>query len=65
MSGKFNIVATKTYSTELNADKAVEKAGFNDLRYFIMKSDDGRYFPVFVGQAAVQRGVHFAFHVVG
>jgi hypothetical protein len=63
--GYFEIVPTKTYGSEDNAKRAVLKAGLDDLRYFIMKSDDDRYFPVFVGAAALNRGVHFKFNVVG
>ncbi len=57
---------TKTYATEANAIKAVEKiyAGENNLRYFIMPTVDGRFYPIFVGQEALQRMVHFNFHVV-
>jgi hypothetical protein len=65
MNRKFEIVAGKTYATEVNADKAVAKAGFQDLRYFMMKSADGRFYPVFVGQEAAQRCVHFQFNIVG
>lgn len=55
---------TKTYATKVNAVKAAEaKYGQHDLRYFIMPTDDGRFFPVFLGEAAVQAGVHFDFHV--
>ena len=60
--------ANKTYATEANAVKAVEqKYSFNEdqsLRYFIMQTDDGRFFPIFVGDKAIERGVHFDFHVV-
>lgn len=62
---KFQIKAPKTYKTEANADLAVAKAGFSDLRYFIMRNEEGRFFPVFVGQPAVHRGVHFHFNIVG
>lgn len=65
MVRKFKIETGKTYKSEQTADAAVTKAGFQDLRYFIMKSDDDRFFPVFVGQEAVQRGAHFQFNVVG
>jgi hypothetical protein len=65
MSRKFKITAPKTYATEENADKAVAKKGFDDVRHFMMCDSDGRWFPVFVGQDAVTRGVHFHFNVVG
>ena len=63
-SRKFAIEAVKTYATEANVEKAVSKAGFEDLRHFIMEKH-GRFFPVFVGFAALDRGVHFKFNVVG
>ena len=63
--GCFQIVPTKTYGSEDLVKRAVLKAGLDDLRHFIMKSDDERYFPVFVGAAALERGVHFKFNVVG
>lgn len=63
---KFEIKATKTYATEENADKAVAKRGFSDLRHFMMRTEDGRFFPVFVGSdEPMQRGVHWHFNVVG
>ncbi|MEY4433324.1 MAG: hypothetical protein RLZZ44_1458 [Bacteroidota bacterium] len=65
MNGRFKIETTKTYANETNAIKAVEKSGFQDLRHFIMMNAEGRFFPVFIGQQAVQRGVHFHFNVVG
>ena len=48
MNRKFEINVNKTYATESNADKAVAKAGFEDIRHFMMKTDDGRFYPVFV-----------------
>lgn len=65
MNRKFEINAPKTYATEANADKAVAKKGFEDLRHFMMRTEDGRFFPVFVGQEAINAGVHFHFNVVG
>lgn len=65
MNREFEIIATKTYKTVDNARKAVEKAGFEDLRHFMMTNIEGRFFPVFVGEAGAQRGVHFHFNIVG
>lgn len=65
MNRKFNIEAPKTYATEQNADKAVAKHGFSDLRHFMMQTTEGRFFPVFVGQPAMTRGVQFHFNIVG
>ena len=65
MNREFNITAPKTYATADNARKAVVKKGFEGLRHFIMTNEEGRFFPVFVGEAAMQDGVHFHFNVVG
>lgn len=66
--------AAKTYATEANAVKAIEQAGAGELRYFVHRNEQGRYFPVvLMGQTdsngrpttAMQLGVHFQFTVVG
>jgi len=68
MAKLLTLTPTKTYATEANAIKAVEKVfpgSDNDgLRYIIMPTPDGRFYPVFVGNSAVHAGVHFHFHVV-
>ena len=61
--------ANKTYKTRKNAIEAVEKF-FADKeggcvhRYFITVGEDGRFFPVFIGQQAVTDMLHFRFNVV-
>ena len=69
MAELITLTPDKTYATAANAVKAVEKvfpsADDDGLRYIIQRTDDGRYFPVFVGMRAVERRVHFHFHVVG
>lgn len=65
MTREFQIEAPKTYKTKENARKAVSKLGAERLRHFIMSNDEGRFFPVFVGQEALQAGIHFHFNVVG
>lgn len=60
---------SKTYATRENAKKAVERVyGENrtrwpdsDLQYIIMTTEDNRYYPLFVGERAVQAQVfrHF------
>jgi hypothetical protein len=62
---QIKIEAAQTYKTEYNALKAVQDRGFDGLRFFIMTNEAGRFFPVFLGEAAVQAGVHFHFNVVG
>lgn len=70
MARHFGIQFTKTYATQANAQKAVEKTGFNDnqeLRYTIIpvETEKGiRYGVLFVGMNALQSGVHFHFNVV-
>lgn len=67
MATKFEIQPTKTYATEANAVKAVAKVygGETDgLRYFVMKNAEGRFFPVFVGDTAVNESVFFHFNVI-
>jgi hypothetical protein len=69
MAREINLEASKSYATRENARKAIAKypgiAENQNLRYIIHQLDDGRYIPVFLGQEAIQAGVHFRFHVVG
>lgn len=68
MARKIQLNATKTYATEDNADKAIERFPSivaADVNYFIARTADGRFFPVFIGAKAVNLGIHFHFHVVG
>ena len=58
----------KTYATEANAIKAVEKiapAADNDgMMYFIHRTEEGRFFPVFFGNLAVEQRMFMHFNVV-
>ena len=50
----------KTYKTYANAVKAAHKAaGAADVQVIIAASVDGRFFPVALGQRALQEGLHF------
>lgn len=65
----FEITPSRTYATRENAIKAVEKFyGNREFRlrvmYFIHTHTDGRFFPVFVGERALQEGIHFKFNVI-
>jgi hypothetical protein len=71
MAKLIKLETTKTYATEQNAIKAVEnflgdRKDFkgNEFRYMVLKTEDNRYYPAFLGEAAVQAGIHFRFHVV-
>lgn len=63
-SREFKITPVKTYASYQNARKAVEKKGFQNERHFIME-DLGRFYPVFIGERAIERGIHFHFNVIG
>ena len=64
---------SKTYKTEEKAVKRAEELlfklnGFNEARsqkYIIMIADNGRYVPVFIGERAIQMGLHHHAHVLG
>ena len=67
MAKLITLTPNRTYATPENARKAVEKRfpEYDDgLRYIIMPTPDGRFYPVFIGTSAVHAGVHFHFHVV-
>ena len=66
-----NMTPAKTYATRDNAIKAVDKAfgprvtqtGFEKLDFVIVANAEGRFFPLFLGERAIQAGVHFHFCV--
>lgn len=71
MATLINLTPNKTYKTRENAIKAVEKfmegkdhAIYESQTYFIHTHEDGRFFPVFVGERAVQAMLHFHFNVI-
>ena len=61
----------KTYATRENSVKAVQKLcgenhahfGSADVRYIITATADGRFLPVFIGESAINKGMHFHFCV--
>jgi hypothetical protein len=71
MAKKVILTPARTYATEANADKAVSTAlgdstapDGRELRYFIQRTQEGRYYPVFLGERALHAGVHHRFNVV-
>lgn len=68
MNREFQIEPNKTYATQENARKAMDKGGFQELRHFFMVASEGknqgRWFPVFAGIDAMNEGVHFHFSVM-
>ena len=67
MARIITLEANRTYATKANAIKAVEKKypspKWDHLTYIIVQDDAGRYFPLFIGERAIQAGVHFHFSV--
>jgi hypothetical protein len=64
------LTPAKTYATRENAVKAVEKTfaqrmsqGGERLDYVVVANAEGRFFPLFLGERAIQGGVHFHFCV--
>jgi hypothetical protein len=58
--------ALRTYATYANALRAAEKViGDRPHRVLIAATPEGRFFPVAVGQAAAQDGLHFHMAVTG
>lgn len=65
----FELTPVRTYATRANAEKAVtkfygEREFQRRMTYFIATHTDGRFFPVFVGERAIQEMIHFKFNVV-
>ena len=55
----------KTYATEANAIKAVEeKFSEASFQYTIVNDLHGRFYPICMGNGAVQAGAHFYFIVI-
>lgn len=66
MAHLLQLQPSKTYKTQENAIKAFEaKFSNSPVRYIILQHTDGRYFPVAIGQEAIQHMVHFSFNVLG
>ena len=66
MARKYTAVPHKTYATEENVDKAVQKlyGDEQDLFYIVARTADGRFYPIFIGQKALELGVQFHFNMV-
>ena len=67
-----DLTPAKTYATRENAIKAVEKtfglrmdqpAQYERLDFVIVANAEGRFFPMFLGERAIQAGMHFHFCV--
>lgn len=68
MARLITLECSKSYATAENAVKAVEKrfpdASNDGLTYILQQTPEGRFFPVFIGERALQAMVHFSFNVV-
>lgn len=60
---RVQITPSKTYATEANVEKAIAAKGFENLRWVMMRTADGRFYPLFIGEVACHAGVHFHFCV--
>lgn len=64
------LTPNRTYACEENAVKAVLKVfpanseQFSNLTYILQRTAEDRFFPVFIGERALQAQAHFYFHVV-
>lgn len=55
-----DIAPSKTYATEDNCRKAVEKeVGDADIRWMLVWTENGRCYPIFLGQEAIELGLFF------
>ena len=63
MATELKLNPSKTYATKANAIKAVDKWSADPqsrLTYVLVQNDEGRWFPIFIGERALQAGAHFA-----
>lgn len=58
MAHEIPLIPSKTYKTRANAVKAAEKFQA-DVRFMVVCTEEGRYYPVFIGHDAIQLGTHF------
>lgn len=67
-----NLTPTKTYASRENAVTAVERAFGPRMRqeqfgekldFVVVANAEGRFFPLFLGERAIQAGIHFHFCV--
>ena len=66
------ITPVKTYKTAANAHAAVAKKisptleceRFGPIRYIVTQTEDGRYYPLFIGVQALHYGIHQHFCVI-
>ncbi len=71
MIRKMELRSPITYASPARAEQAVKKklegldTGSLTIDYFIYKTEEGRYFPVFLGERAMQFGIHLNFNVIG
>jgi hypothetical protein len=72
MARCITITPSKTYASEINVIRAVEKiyplSGHLDrvagLSYIICRTADNRFYPLFIGERAVSAMAHFHFNCI-
>lgn len=70
MARQVEFEPTKTYATLQNLEKAINRhprlTTDEDLRYLALQGPDQRWYAIFLGEPAIQAGVHFTgFNIVG
>lgn len=69
MATNINLKPDRTYANIKNLETAIGKypriAEDPNLRYLVLTTPEGRVYPVFLGEYAIQNGIHFLFCVAG
>lgn len=65
MARLLELKPSKTYATKKNAIKAVQdEFGHDNFRFIIANTEDGRFYPICIGQEACTAQAHFYFVTV-
>ncbi len=69
MATHVELTPDRTYANIKTMEAAMAKyprvAENPDLRYLVLTTPEGRVYPVFLGEKALQEGVHFLYCVAG
>lgn len=66
MATRCDLIPSKTYANEDTLTRALDILKIPDeLRYHVAWTKEGRCYPIFMGSAAIQYGIHFRFPVIG
>jgi len=68
MATEITFSQPKTWATKPNMERAIAKypaLSEPRIRYIAMQTPEGRYYPIFIGQSAIEAGAYFHFCTVG